>query len=199
MKVAIVADTHGGFKPLFDRYKDKIAEANLVCILGDMYRGEVQLIVDFVNVPIVAIHGNHDDENTYKDLGIYMLHETVAELSNGLSIVGFEGSSRYKPSQIYGYTQDESVKKCSELPICDILISHDGPRGYCGNILEDAHCGLQGITDYIIRAKPKLVFFGHHHKNTNFKIGNTDCYNVYELGIFDIENGKVISYQNYNL
>ena len=25
MKVAIVADTHGGFKPLFDRYKDKIA------------------------------------------------------------------------------------------------------------------------------------------------------------------------------
>lgn len=114
-------------------------------------------------------------------------------------MVGFEGSSRYKPSQIYGYTQDESVKRCSELPICDILLSHDGPRGYYGNIHEDAHCGLQGITDYITRAKPKLVFFGHHHKNTNFKIGNTDCYNVYELGIFDIEDGKVISYQNYNL
>ena len=55
------------------------------------------------------------------------------------------------------------------------------------------------MTDYITRAKPKLVFFGHHHKNTNFKIGNTDCYNVYELGIFNIEDGKVVSYQNYNL
>ena len=54
MKVAIVADTHGGFKPLVDLYKDKIAEVNLVCILGDMYRSEVQLLVDFGTLSTVG-------------------------------------------------------------------------------------------------------------------------------------------------
>ena len=199
MKLAIVADTHGAFRPLFEQHKDKIAEANLVCILGDMYRPEVQLLSDFVKVPIVAIHGNHDVEDTYSGMNIYMLHQTAAELSNGLTLAGFEGSSKYKPSQVYGFTQEESLVECNKIPICDILLCHDGPLGYCGEVNDIAHCGLQGITDYINRVKPKILFYGHHHKNRNYKIGDTDCYNVYELGIFDIEDGKVVNYTNYNL
>ena len=199
MKLVVIADTHGAFRPLFEQHKDKIAEANLVCILGDMYRLEVQLLYDFVKVPIIAIHGNHDVEDTYSGMDIYMLHQSSVMLSNGLVVAGFEGSSKYKPSQIYGVTQDESIEECIKIPICDILVCHDGPLGYCGDIHDVAHCGLKGITDYINRVQPKILFYGHHHKNRNYKIGNTDCYNVYELGMFDIEDGKVVNYTSYNL
>lgn len=199
MKLAVIADTHGALRPLFEQHKDKIAEANLVCILGDMYRSEVQLLYDFVKVPIIAIHGNHDVEDTYSEMDIYMLHQSSVMLSNGLVVAGFEGSSKYKPSQIYGFTQGESIEECIKIPICDILVCHDGPLGYCGDIHDVAHCGLKGITDYINRVQPKILFYGHHHKNRNYKIGNTDCYNVYELGMFDIEDGKVVNYTSYNL
>lgn len=198
MRIAIIADTHGAFLPLFNQHKGEIATADLICILGDMYKNEVQLVADFISVPIVAIHGNHDNMDTYNNKNVYMIHKIKVELNDELTMTGFEGSSKYKITQLYGYTQEESIKECNTLPICDILISHDGHFGYCGDKRDNAHCGLKGITNYIKKAKPKLVFFGHHHKNRNFKIGHTDCYNVYELGIFDIENGKVVNYQNYN-
>ena len=53
------------------------------------------------------------------------------------------------------------------------------------------------VAPAIKKYKPKTLFFGHHHKNRYFKISHTDCYNIYGLGIFNIEKGKVIDWLCY--
>lgn len=197
MRVVIITDTHGCFRQLVDKYKSQLY-GDLVLVLGDLSRADAQLVDSLFNVPILVIHGNHDIPDTYTNTNMIDLHLQLVEAGTAL-ITGFQGSSKYKPLQSYGYTQDESKDECIKIPRCDILMCHDGPLGYCGDIHDDAHSGLIGIRNYIEQYKPSLVFFGHHHKNRHFQIGPTDCYNIYEIGIFDIVDNKVVSYRNYNL
>ena len=199
MKVAVIADTHGSFRELFNRYKDELAQVDIVFILGDCYKTEIQMMNEFFKVPMIGIHGNHDDIDVFKDSKVIDIHSVLVELDNDILVTGFQGSAKYKPSQYYGYTQNEAKQAIKSLSKADILISHDGPFGYCGNKKELAHCGLKAITDYIRKYQPKIVFFGHHHKNNHFNIGSTVCFNVYEICIFDIENNVVVNYKNYNL
>lgn len=200
MKIAIIADTHGIFKELFDKYQNELAQVNIVFLLGDYYKSEIQIMNNFFKVPMIGIHGNHDNMDVFDDSNVIDMHLQLAELNNGITITGFQGSSKYKQTQYYGYTQEEAQSVIKELPKADILISHDGPMGYCGNIDDMTHCGLQAITDYIVKYQPKLVFFGHHHKNKQFIINQTTCFNIYEIGIFEIDNNiNVINYYNYNL
>ena len=199
MKIAVIADTHGVFRELFNRYKDELAQVNIVFLLGDFYKSEIQIMNEFFKVPMIGIHGNHDDIDVFEGSKVIDVHSVLVELNNDILVTGFQGSSKYKPSQYYGYTQDEAKQAIKSLSKADILISHDGPMGYCGDKNEPAHCGLQAITDYILQYQPKIVFFGHHHKNRQFNIGPTACFNVYEIGIFDIENNAVVNYKNYNL
>lgn len=198
MKIAIITDTHGIARPLLEQYQDKLVNIDIVFLLGDYYSAEIQLINSIFQVLLLGIHGNHDDINVFNNSNVINIHNTQVKLSNNITISGFQGSSKYKPTQYYGYTQKEAQQEIKDLPKSDIFISHDGPMGYCGDIRDNVHCGLKAITDYIKKNQPKLVFFGHHHKNMHFQIGNTDCYCVYELGIFDIDNQlNVTSYETY--
>lgn len=200
MKVAVIADTHGIAKAVIDKYKDKLTNINLVFILGDLYKAELLFVDDyFKDIPIIGVYGNHDDVNSFIGTRIYNANLIPIRLNTGTAITGLQGSSRYKPTQYYGYNQRESIEVASKLPKADILISHDGPFGYCGDENDDAHCGLRGINKYIEKNKPSILFYGHHHKNKHYTIDNTDCHCVYELGIFEIENNKVLSYENLNL
>lgn len=195
MKIVVIADTHGLAQIILDNHKDLLINIDLVILLGDMYNFEIDIIVNtFKNIPIIGIHGNHDDINLFDNTNIIDIHKSKY-IQNHISFCGFQGSSKYKSSQIYGYTQEESIKEIFNMPVCDILICHDGPFGYFNNT--QSHCGLKGIYKYIKKYKPKTLFFGHHHKNRYFKISHTDCYNIYGLGIFNIEKGKVIDWLCY--
>ena len=192
MKFLIFTDLHGSLNMLLNKYQ--FEQPDLVIILGDLYNLEARKIDSMFDVPILGIHGNHDDINTFNNTSIIDIHNCLAECDE-FSIVGLEGSSKYKPTQYYGYDQKESLEVCKQLQKADILISHDGP--YNKN-KDDAHCGLQGIDWYIKNNKPKLLFYGHHHKFNHFQLYQTDCYCLYEAAEFEIENNQVISYKNFN-
>lgn len=192
MKIAVFTDTHGIMTKLLELYPN--IEADLVFVLGDLYNTEAKMIDNLFKVPILGIHGNHDDERTFNETSILDIHNCLVE-ADDMTILGIQGSHRYKPTQIYGYTQQEAINIFKQLPKTNILLCHDGP--YNEN-QDDAHCGLKGITEYINKNQPDIFIYGHYHKNQHYKINNTDCYCVYELVVFEIENNKVISYQNYN-
>ena len=197
MKIVVIADTHGVLNELIRRYKNQMSNADIVFVLGDITNSEAHVISSMYNVPILGVHGNHDTNDTFYDSDIIDVDSTLYTFNN-LTITGFQGSSRYKPSQIFGYDQNESLDHSTKLECANILISHDGPYGYCGDTQDDVHCGLKGINAYIKRVNPYVVFFGHHHKNNYFKINDTHCFCVYEIGIFNID-GDSISYTNLNL
>lgn len=186
MKIVVIADTHGTLQ--IDKIEN-IFNVDIVILLGDIYRNELRIIeYVFKNTPIIGIYGNHDTENLYDETSIIDIHKNIYSIDNSL-IQGFRGSVKYKPNQLFGYTQKESIQEFKHLAKCDILCCHDGPYKYGIN---DAHIGLKGITKYVKRNRPKILLFGHHHKNNHFKLYHTDCYNVYGVSIFTIENNKVI-------
>ena len=194
MRVVVIADTHGTFAQLIEKQKDNLRVIDLVILLGDIYTNELQQINELFKVPIIGVYGNHDTEGMFDNTHIQNIHKNIYTKERTV-FCGFQGSVKYKTSQEFGYTQEESIKECLDLSTCDIFISHDGPFGYCEK--NDSHKGLKGIYKYIKKRKPKTVFFGHQHKNRYFKIGNTDCYNVYGIGIFNIEDGRVIDWICY--
>ena len=199
MKVIYITDTHGICQKLIENNKELLTGLDLVFLGGDIYTGEIQYINHLFTVPIVAVHGNHDGVWDYKNTNIFDIHGALVECENGTTITGFQGSSKYKPIQLFGFTQEESIQGSKKLPKADILMSHDGPFGYCGNVNDEAHCGLQGVYDYIEEKKPKTCLFGHHHVNKHFIINDTDCYCVYGLAIIDFnEDGTINKIDVYN-
>lgn len=194
LRAVVIADTHGRFSQLIEKQRDNLRVIDMVLLLGDIYENELAQITDIFKVPIIGVYGNHDTNDTFDRFHIQNIHKSIYTKERTV-FCGFQGSLKYKDSQEFGYTQEESIKECSDLSTCGILISHDGPFGYYAN--NDVHKGLKGIYKYIKKHKPKTVFFGHQHKNRHFMIGNTDCYNVYGIGIFNIENGRVTDWISY--
>lgn len=173
LKVVTIADCHGSLKP---EELDKIAEQpDLVFLLGDNDASDIQLITDFFkkNSPdsvMVGITGNHDTRKLLQDIDfeakIRDIHRSVIKCLD-VRIGGFSGSIRYKPNpnDYYSmYSNEEGKAMLSELPDCDILITHDKPC-YFTPISTSSHSGLVGIGDYIKTKKPAFVFHGHLHDN----------------------------------
>ena len=104
----------------------------------------------------------------------------------------------YKDTQVYGYTQKESIEALKHIPNVDILFSHDGPYGYCGCKDDIAHYGLKGILKYVKKNKPAALIYGHHHKFSHYTLKKTDCYCVYQIAWFDFsEDGRVLNYKTF--
>ena len=217
MKIAIYADTHGLAGPVINKYKSEtgydiedtnIEPVDLVCLLGDHSETDVKIIEShYPNTNIIGIYGNHDTLNLYENTRVTNIHKKIYN-QNDYSFIGFQGSHKYKLSQIYGYTQEESIEECKYLPKVDILLSHDGPYGKYYKSINDAHCGLKGLFNYIKKNNPKIMFFGHHHTNMNFQIETkawfskahiTNCYCIYGCSVVTIENDTIIDIKNYSL
>ena len=208
MKIAVYADTHGIAKAILNEYKTKtgysiektdVEPIDLVCLLGDHSEYDVELISQhYLGTPIIGVYGNHDIRDLYLGTNVANIHKQLYK-HNNVSFTGFQGSHRYKQSQIYGYTQKEVLNEFWDLPKADILLCHDGPYGEYYRFVDDAHCGLKGFNKYIKYNKPKIMLFGHHHDNLHFQVYNTDCYCIYGCGILTINDYKVTDIKHYNI
>ena len=192
MKVLVITDTHGIFYDIYEKYQNEILDSDIVVLLGDHSSADINQIMEIYKGPIYRLNGNHDVPTMviYKD-GLSLHAQLVGEKP---SFTGWQGSHIYKDTQIYEYTQEDSIELVKTMPKADILFSHDGPFGYCGNKEDFAHCGLKGILKYIKKNKPKTLIYGHHHKFNYQKIKKTECYCVYQIAWFEFnEDGKVLN------
>lgn len=184
VKLLVIADTHGCLK-----CEDIPSEAVDACILlGDLTPRDIDIVKQAVDAQIYGVLGNHNAFDTYQKRGIPNIHGKVIEI-NGLRIAGLQGCCRYKNLNAPLYTDEESIQIANTLAPADVLISHDGPKGFHG--CEDlAHSGLQGITDYCKNNNVQLNIHGHYHRNLWGKIENTlvaCCYGVNVIKITTVK------------
>ena len=192
MQALVIADTHGILEQIYDLHKEEIPQYDIIVLLGDHSTTDIKFAKMLAGRRAsFIIFGNHD----------MPCHTTIKNMHGVLyninpTFTGWQGSHKYKETQYYGYTQEESLKEYKKIPKADILFAHDGPYN---NNKDDAHCGLKGITKYIKKNKPKSFIFGHLHKPDQFKLFNTQCYCTYQLSWFkfDIE-GNVIEYKQFS-
>lgn len=164
--------------------KVKNLQYDVCLLLGDISGNYLDMILKYVPIEkIYGILGNHDEYGLLESRNIRNIHSKVINI-NGVKILGFEGSSRYKTGNIPMYSQEESIKILRKCDIADILISHDSPYQLYSKANDKAHCGMKGITKYLKKNKIYLNIHGHHHINTKLVLSNgTNVIGVYRCAM----------------
>ena len=134
-------------------------------------------VVQLKNQGLVLVNGvNHDSSAAFGE-PIVDLHLQVVE-HGGLRFGGLNGSWRYKPRGHFLYDQWEVEEMLSSFPPVDVFLSHNSPKGIHDQD-DRVHCGFDGLTRYIERAKPKLLVHGHQHVDKE-----TACADTRIVGVF---------------
>lgn len=164
IKILVIADTHQTLKTE-ELETLKELTYDICLLLGDIQWQELQMIKKYVDTSrLYGIIGNHDDLDMLEKLGINNIHNKLINV-NGVNLIGWGGSYRYKRSIDLAFSDEESIEFAKTMPKADILISHDSPK-FLHSTSDEAHGGLEGITYYLEQNKVPLNIHGHHHVNT---------------------------------
>ncbi len=209
MKILAVADKLVDFiySPcLVDKYRD----VDLVLSCGDLPYYYLEYIVTMLNVPLLYVHGNHDPAVEYTaggqteggPSGCIDIHGRLVRQKN-LSVVGLEGSIRYKPEGRYQYTDSEmwrlALGMAPRLLLhqtvtgrrLDVLVAHAPPFGI-HDAEDPTHVGFRAFL-WLMRAfKPRYFIHGHRHvysplEVTETRYEATTVINVYPYKTLEID------------
>lgn len=182
INILVIADCHHLKEEEIAQVKD--LKYDVCFLLGDINGNYLDLILKYIPLEkIYGILGNHDEYGLLEIRNITNIHLKAINI-NGIRILGFEGSSRYKTGNIPMYTQEESMKLLKKCDKSDILVSHDSAYKLYSKANDKAHCGLKGITKYLKKNKVYLNIHGHHHINTQFELDNgTNIIGVYRCAL----------------
>ena len=200
MKILSLADVEN--KGLWDFYvKGRFDGIDLIISCGDLDPGYLEFIESVSNVPLLYVHGNHDDKYDRRPpLGCTCIEDYVY-YHEGLRILGLGGSIRYSGAKNM-YSEQEMaarVKKIKKQAVLlggiDILVTHAPAAGY-GDLEDLPHHGFECFNDILNTYRPRYMLHGHVHMNygmlerehvhpSGTRIIN--CYDRYELEIPDDE------------
>jgi Icc-related predicted phosphoesterase len=181
-------------------------EAILSC--GDLPAYYLDYLVSKLDVPLYAVHGNHDapppleGSEGFSRCGANWLGGRGVRTPGGLLLAGFDGSLRYN-NGAYQATQAEMLAAVQSLVpwfllnrvrygrYLDVLITHAPPRGIHDE-RDRCHTGFEAF-NWLIRAfKPRYHLHGHIHlydrrSPTLTRVGCTDVINVYPFRELELE------------
>ena len=162
IKMILISDTHNClYYDEFKQFIDNNPNYDICILLGDHSTGDIETVLKCVDKnKIYGLLGNHD-YNYLKEFNIKDLNGEVINI-NGVSLLGIQGSFKYKPSDFPSFTQRESIEFLNNKPKVDILISHDN-RFDSTSVGKPAHQGLFGITYYLYKNKVPYHIHGHIH------------------------------------
>ena len=188
MKILLIADHED--KALWEHWSKKTQErlsaVKLILSAGDLDADYLEFLVTMLNVPLVYVHGNHDEKYRKKPpLGCVDADGRVVDIKVGknsecIRILGLGGSMRYKEYAPHMYSEKEMAKRIAGLKRTvlrdavkgrlkgrrgiDILLTHAPCKGY-GDLNDLPHQGFDCFNDLLNRQRPKLHVYGHVHKN----------------------------------
>jgi uncharacterized protein len=188
MKIIAIPDIHGRvdkMKPYFD----KIAEADVVILAGDLTNGgldtakHVLEVLSQHNPNILTIPGNMDTDEivAYTDELGYNIHKTYRVI-DGIAFVGVGGALPFAGS--YVYSEDEladimtqAVDGLPDMP--QIFVCHQPPIDTLNDRVYDGRqVGSQSVRAYIEQYQPLICFTGHIHEAVGMDtIGKTQTCN----------------------
>lgn len=198
MRILAIADEES--KYLWDYYeKEKLEGIDLILSAGDLDPRYLSFLVTLSSVPVLYVHGNHDDmyEQTPPE-GCICIEDQIYEYK-GLRILGLGGSMRYRPGK-HQYTDKQMARRVRKLWFAlhrkkgfDILLTHS-PAYQLNDGRDLPHQGFKVFQVLLDKYKPKFFIHGHVHLNYGAKCrrydkyGDTNVINAFERCIIEIED-----------
>lgn len=194
LRILAIADTHNKLSIRDGIYLPALDSFDLCILLGDISKGDIGKILEKIPATkIIGVLGNHDDFDTLSQFNIPNINNTI-HLFNSVKIAGLEGCIKYKETQP-GYSLEESFKIMDTLPYADILISHNIPYGFMGQ-LNSVHIGNPAINNYLYRTGCPLNICGHNHSHKEEALDNNSyVIETHMAELISIIPGKVITKQ----
>ena len=196
MRILALADEESPF--FWDYFTpDRLDGVELILSCGDLSPHYLSFLATYSHVPILYVHGNHDDcyEKNPPD-GCICIDGRLF-VYHGLRVLGLGGSMRYKPGK-HQFTQREMSRRVWRLSPkiywrggVDVLLSH-APAFGLGDGDDLPHTGFKAFPKLLDRWEPSCFVHGHMHlsyggsaKREQFYKG-TRVINAYDHYIFDI-------------
>lgn len=162
-----------------------IPDVDVVLAAGDLPGYYLEFLASKLPIPIVYVHGNHENEfvnegdGRIAPRGVIAAHGRVVEAA-GLRIAGWGGAPRYRRDGHGQYSDSEARWGLRQLgwrvgrgPL-DVLLTHAPPTGpHAGT--DFAHRGCAEITRFMHRRRPALVIHGHIHEYEGKKTEYVDA------------------------
>ncbi len=156
---------------LYDFYvPGRLDGYDLLISCGDLKPQYLSFLVTMTRVPLLYVHGNHDD--VYEKLppeGCDCIEDKLV-VFKGLRILGLGGSMRYSPGRNQ-YSEREMRWRIFKLKWkirrhkgVDIVVSH-APLAGVGDGEDFAHRGFEAFLKFVDTYHPKYWIHGHMHLN----------------------------------
>lgn len=167
MKILALSDEE--CPALWDYYMPgRLKGYDLIISCGDLKPNYLSFIVTMANVPVLYVHGNHDERyERNPPEGCDCIEDQIVVVK-GLRILGLGGSYRYRPGP-HQYSEREMRKRIRKLRWklrkhkgVDIVVTHAPPRGI-GDGEDLPHRGFQALLELIDQYHPKYLLHGHIH------------------------------------
>ena len=184
-------------KALWDHYNsNKITDVDMILSCGDLDAKYLSFLVTMTNLPLLYVHGNHDDRyDLYPPEGCICIDDKIY-VHNGIRILGLGGCYPYKNGK-YMYTERQMAARIRRLKMqirrhkgFDILLTH-APAFALGDGKDIVHQGYKSFLALMDQYHPRYMVHGHMHlqydqslrRMTHYK--DTTIINAYERYSWD--------------
>jgi len=175
------------------------AVPDLILGCGDLPPYYLDYLVSKLDVPLYAIHGNHDvappleGSGGFAACGAHWIGGRGVRIGD-LLLAGFDGSLRYNDGPYQSSQTEMHATVRSLVPwllmnrvrygrYLDLLITHAPPRGI-HDAADRCHTGFDAFNWFIRTFQPRYHLHGHIHlydrrQQTVTRVGETEIINVY--------------------
>ena len=196
MKILFLADEES--KQYWDFFKKEYFEdIDLIVSCGDLKSSYISFLATMLPIPVLYVHGNHDDHYEKDPPGGCTCIEDQVYTYEGIRFLGLGGSYRYKPG-INQYEEKQMAKRVKKLKHkikksggIDILVTH-APAFGLNDDTDLCHRGFDVFNTIIDTYHPKYFVHGHVHMNygrkfpREDKVGETTVINAFQKYIIEI-------------
>ena len=196
MKILCIADEE--YKTYWDFFsKDDFKDIDLIISCGDLKPEYLSFLATMVPVPLLYVHGNHDDKYKRRPPEGCICIENRIYIHNGVRILGLGGSYRYKTGDNQ-YTEVQMARRIFKMRFkikrnhgFDILVTHSPAYGFHDGE-DQCHRGFDSFNHLIETYHPKYFVHGHVHMNYGRQfprvdeIGETQVINAFERYILEV-------------
>ena len=200
MKILAIADEESRY--LWDFYEPgKLKDIDLIISCGDLNPDYLMFLVTLSNVPVLYVHGNHDEKYETKPPEGCVCIEDDIFVFKGVRILGLGGSMRYRPGK-HQYTDAQMNRRVRKLwwklwrkKGFDILVTH-APAYQLNDGMDLPHQGFTAFRSLMEKYKPKYFLHGHVHLNYGRRHKRYDQYedtqvvNAFERCIIEYDETK---------
>lgn len=180
MKILFVSDEESSY--YWDHYSpEQFKDIDLIISCGDLKPQYLSFLVTLSHVPVLYVHGNHDERYiTSPPEGCICIEDDIY-VYKGIRIMGLGGSMRYRPGH-FQYTEKQMRKRYRRLRHkiflkrgIDILVTHSPAKGL-NDGTDLPHQGFAIFRDIMKKHKPKYFVHGHVHKSYGHKFKRFDVF-----------------------